>query len=85
VEEALGRAPDVEPWFRSLVGHESLRDAQKSLRDTMLSEALARSEGSRSRAARILQVSRQAIQQVLQRDRRPRRKANDSAAGASRS
>lgn len=82
VEEALGQAPDVEPWIRGLVGHASLKGAQQVVRDTMLSEALARSEGSRSRAARILQVSRQAIQQVLQRD--PRRKPPEKAAGAPR-
>jgi DNA-binding NtrC family response regulator len=84
VQEALGQPPDVEPWIRGLVGHASLKGAQQTVRDTMLSEALARSEGSRSRAARILQVSRQAIQQVLQRDRRPRRKSSEPAAGASR-
>lgn len=74
VAEALEQPPDVEPWIVDLVGHDSLKGAQRKLRETMLSEALARSEGSRSRAARILRVSRQAIQQVLQRDRRPPRR-----------
>jgi two-component system, response regulator RegA len=73
VEEALEQPPDVEPWIVDLVGHDSLKGVQRKVRGTMLEEALARSEGSRSRAARILRVSRQAIQQVLQRDRRPRK------------
>jgi DNA-binding response OmpR family regulator len=74
VEEALERPPDVEPWIVDLVGHASLKGVQKTVRDTMLDEALARSGGSRSSAARILRVSRQAIQQVLQRGRRSQRR-----------
>jgi two-component system response regulator RegA len=84
VERALADAPDVVPWHRGLVGHESLKGAQKNLRDVMLYEAIARQGGSRSGAARILRVSRQAIQQVLQRAPRSRRKPSEPGDGASR-
>lgn len=84
VEKALGECPDVFPWHQNLVGHESLKGAQKRLRDTMLDEALARHRGSRSGAAKALHVSRQAIQQVLQRAPRPAGKRIEPGAEAPR-
>jgi DNA-binding NtrC family response regulator len=73
VERAISEPPDVMPWLSDLVGHMPLRSAQEATRGTMLDEALARTDNSRSGAARILRVSRQAIQQVMQRQRRGRR------------
>lgn len=67
VSEALRQAPDVEPWISAHVGKTSLRDMQSSVRRVMLEHAIARSAGSRSGAAKLLQVTRQAIQQVFHR------------------
>ena len=67
VEQALRQAPDVEPWISAHVGKTSLKDMQTHVRRVMLDQALARSSGSRSGAARLLQVTRQAIQQVFHR------------------
>ena len=72
-------------WHQSLVGHDSLKGAQRELRGTMLDEALARHRGSRSGAAKTLDVSRQAIQQVLQREPRQSKKPPQSGDGAPRS
>lgn len=85
VEKALCERPDVVPWHQSLVGHDSLKGAQRELRGTMLDEALARHRGSRSGAAKTLDVSRQAIQQVLQREPRQSKKPPQSGDGAPRS
>jgi DNA-binding NtrC family response regulator len=65
VEEALRQAPDLEPWIAAQVGHASMRNVQSGVRRVMLEEAMARAGGSRSGAARLLQVTRQAIQQVF--------------------
>ena len=67
VEEALRNAPDLAPWVSAHVGKTSLKDVQSSVRQVMLDEAIAKSHGSRSGAARLLQVTRQAIQQVFHR------------------
>jgi DNA-binding NtrC family response regulator len=65
VEEALDEAPDLEPWVTAQVGHAPLRTVQSFVRRLMLEEAMARAGGSRSAAARLLHVTRQAIQQVF--------------------
>lgn len=67
VGEALREAPDVEPWISAHVGKTSLREMQSEVRRVMLEQAIARAGGSRSGAARLLQVTRQAIQQVFHR------------------
>jgi DNA-binding NtrC family response regulator len=67
VEQALQSAPDVEPWISAHVGKTSLKDFLNDARQVMLDEAIAKSNGSRSGAARLLQVTRQAIQQVFHR------------------
>lgn len=76
VEEALREAPDVEPWIAAQVGHAPLRSLQSDVRRVMLEEAMARSGGSRSGAARLLHVTRQAIQQVF-----PHRGADEAQKG----
>ena len=67
VEEALRSVPDLQPLISAHVGKTSLRDTLNTVRGLMLDEAIARSHGSRSGAARMLQVTRQAIQQVFHR------------------
>ena len=67
VVQALRQAPDVEPWISAHVGKTSLKDMQSSVRRVMIDQAIAKAHGSRSGAARLLRVTRQAIQQVLHR------------------
>lgn len=68
IDEALASPPVLGPLARALVGHRSVHDAQVEVRLAMVRQALALAEGNRSRAARLLLVSRQAIQKMLQRD-----------------
>jgi DNA-binding NtrC family response regulator len=58
----------LETVVRFLVGRVGLRDAQSLLRRTMLQDALALSRGSRRAAARILGVTRPAVQRMLRED-----------------
>ena len=50
---------------RAEVGRTSLRSAQQELRQTMLKEALVASNGSRRLAAKLLGVTRPAVQRML--------------------
>jgi CheY-like chemotaxis protein len=71
LEDAVHRVqsepPDLDPWVRASVGQVSMRDLQKHVREVMVEQAMALSDGSRRRAARLLDVSRQAIQQIVRR------------------
>ena len=58
-------APPLDPLLSQLVGQYSLHEVQDHMRSVMLHQALALTEGSRSGAARLLDVSRQAVQQIL--------------------
>ena len=60
-------APDFKPIIRRLVGHAPLPTIEDEIRDLMVSEALARAQGSTRGAARILSVSRQFLQHVLRK------------------
>jgi DNA-binding NtrC family response regulator len=73
VETALHEPPSLDPLIPGCVGHVPMRELQRQVRSAMVKEALARTDGSRSGAARLLDVSRQAIQQIL-RGRRARAK-----------
>ena len=55
----------------------AIRELVGDVRDEMIEQALARSGGNVSEAARLLKVSRQAVQQVL----RSRRDAPGEASG----
>ncbi len=66
VETARRDAPDLEPLITAAVGHVPLRELQSEIRRVMVREALALTEGSRSGAARLLSVTRQAVQQMVQ-------------------
>jgi two-component system, response regulator RegA len=73
LESAVGTGPDVTPHVRAAVGRVALKELERVVRETMLSEALARSEGSRRGAARLLDVSRQLLQHMLRRSGRSER------------
>jgi two-component system response regulator RegA len=67
VTQVLVHTPDVEPWISAHVGHTPLKTMIDNVRNLMLDEAIAKADGSRSGAARLLRVTRQAIQQVFHR------------------
>lgn len=65
VERVRRTPPPLDPLLSTLVGQYSLHEVQDHMRSVMLHQALALTEGSRSGAARLLDVSRQAVQQIL--------------------
>jgi two-component system, response regulator RegA len=67
VDAARREAPALDPLIQDAVGHIPLRELQDRVRDQMMKQALALSGGSRSGAARLLDISRQAVQQMLRR------------------
>jgi DNA-binding NtrC family response regulator len=64
---ALETAPALEPHLRQAVGHQTLAETSEQVRDVMIDEALARTGGNRSGAARILGTTRQLLQYLLRR------------------
>lgn len=66
-DDALRTVPDLTPLVRAAVGHRSVREVEEQVRATMVSEALERSRGSLSGAARMLAISRQLLQHILKR------------------
>ncbi len=67
VERVLNSPPNAEPLVRNAVGKVGLKEMQSHVRGAMLDEALARSGGSLSRAAQLLGVTRQALQNIIKR------------------
>lgn len=61
------QAPDVEPLITGAVGHVPMREVQGIVREAMVKQALALAAGSRTGAARLLDVSRQAVQQIVRK------------------
>lgn len=64
VRRVLSDRPDLAPFVAAHVGKTPLRELIDEVRRVMMEQALARAEGSRSGAARLLDVSRQAVQQA---------------------
>ena len=65
VEKALSEAPKLDALVAASVGRTPMRELQTEVRRVMVEQALAKAEGSRSGAARLLSVSRQAVQQMV--------------------
>lgn len=65
IRRAMSESPALEPAIAAQVGRVGMKVVQRQVRDVMVKEALARAEGSRSGAARLLQVTRQAVQQMV--------------------
>ncbi len=65
IQSAAEEPPDLTPHVQQAVGHLSLRELTSQVRDEAIKQALATSRGNRTGAARILQVTRQAVQQIL--------------------
>lgn len=66
VEAVLREPPKIEPLAVAAVGHRPMRVVQTDVRRAMVDQALARAHGNRSEAARLLDVTRQAVQQMVQ-------------------
>jgi len=69
VAEALASPPELEALAVACVGRRPMREVQVSVRGAMVDQALALESGSHSGAARLLRVSRQAVQQIVHRRR----------------
>jgi two-component system, response regulator RegA len=65
IEKALSEAPRIDALVAASVGRTPMRELQTEVRRVMVEQALAKAEGSRSGAARLLSVSRQAVQQMV--------------------
>ena len=78
IERVLEAPPDIDTMLRASVGQVPMRELQQRVRKVMVGQALALTRGSRSGAARLLDVSRQAIQQ-LTRGKRESAAAPNSA------
>jgi len=73
IERVRYEAPPLDQMVRASVGRVSLRKVTTHVRNVMINEALFRTQGSRSGAARLLDVSRQAVQQVTRQMRKAAR------------
>ncbi len=65
VEEALADRPSLDAFVAAHVGNTPLREVQGEVRRVMIEQALAKARNSRSGAARLLDMTRQAVQQIV--------------------
>lgn len=65
IQNAADEPPDLGPIVQQTVGYLSLKELTTSVREEAIKQALASARGNRTGAARILQVTRQAVQQML--------------------
>ena len=56
--------------LRANVGERTLSEIERATRHIMVMEALARTGGSKTRAAKLLRVSRQLLQHILRGQKR---------------
>jgi DNA-binding NtrC family response regulator len=71
IELARADPHALAPLIAACVGRVPMRELQREVRQRMVEEALERSDGSRSGAARLLQITRQAVQQIIRGPRNP--------------
>lgn len=64
IEKMIVDPPRLADAAAAAVGHGAMPELLRDAREAMIEQALALSDGNRSGAARLLQVSRQAIQQA---------------------
>jgi len=65
LDRILQTPVDLEPHLKAHVGKESFRDVQRAVRRSMVEQALGLSRGNLTHAASMLNVSRQAVQQMI--------------------
>jgi DNA-binding NtrC family response regulator len=63
--QTLSRPPDLVHALRASAGQVPLHQLESVVRDTLVDEALAKSRGSVRGAARLLRISRQLLQHIL--------------------
>lgn len=68
----------LEPIVKTCVGRHDLREVQDGVRNTMVHEALAISGGNKTDAAKLLRVTRQAVQKFIRLGRGTTDEGNDS-------
>ncbi len=69
IHAARTSAPRIEPLVSAAVGQSEMKQVQDAVRQTMVEQAMAITNGNRSDAARLLRISRQAVQNLLRRSR----------------
>lgn len=67
LHRAMAIEPLLDPHVRSLVGHVSLTEVLERVRNLFLDQALGLMRDDRSKSARLLGVSRQAVQRMIRR------------------
>ena len=82
--DRAGKRSPIRCAARGEVGRTSLRSAQQELRQTMLREALVASHGSRRLAAKLLGVTRPAVQRMVRESESPPPVATVAVARGSR-
>ena len=65
VEEALADRPNLDAFVAAHVCNTPLRQVPGDVRRVMIEQALAKARNSRSGAARLLDMTRQAVQQIV--------------------
>jgi two-component system, response regulator RegA len=65
IEALLAAAPDIAPFLVAAVGREPFQTVLAQVRRTMAEQALAVAGGNRTGAARLLGVTRQAVQHLI--------------------
>ena len=65
LERILAEAPDLVPTLVTAVGREPFQNVLTRLRRAMVEQALALSQGNKTVAAKLLGVTRQAVQQQI--------------------
>jgi hypothetical protein len=68
LREALDARPAFDPHVRAIVGHAPLVEVVDRVRRLFLDQGLGLKRDDRSKTARLLGVSRQAIQQMIRRN-----------------
>lgn len=65
IESVLAETPRLEPHVLALVGHKPFHEILTGVRAVLAEQALAMSGGNRTKAAELLSVTRQAVQQMI--------------------
>lgn len=65
VEQLLARPPDFMPHLIAAVGRVNFREVLDRVRRSMAEQALAMAAGNKTGAARLLGITRQAVQQLI--------------------
>lgn len=65
IESMMAAAPDLAPFLVATVGKQPFQDVLAGVRRTMAEQALAVTGGNRTGAAKLLGVTRQAVQHLI--------------------